>query len=104
MAGLEDLASLMGMQPQDKKKDAKKRGYDGTVMRIRVRTEKRRGKLITIAWGFQSKPRDLETLLAKCKAALGAGGQVTDNTLELQGDHKTRMIDLLKQEGYAATV
>lgn len=103
MAGLDDLASLMGIQPPDKKKDTKKRGFDGIVLRIRVRTEKRRGKLITIAWGFQSS-RGLEDLLAKCKRTLGAGGQVTDNTLELQGDHKTRMIDLLKAEGYAATL
>lgn len=103
MAGLDDLASLLGMQPPEKKKDTKKRGFDGIVLRIRVRTEKRRGKLVTIAWGFGSS-RGLEDLLAKCKRTLGAGGQVVDYTLEIQGDHKTRMIELLKAEGYAATL
>lgn len=103
MAGLDDLASLLGMQPPEKKKDTKKRGFDGQVLRIRVRTEKRRGKQITIAWGFGSA-RGLDDLLASCKRSLGAGGQVVDYTLELQGDHKTRLLELLKAEGYAATL
>jgi len=76
-------------------------GYDGLPYRIRVRVEKRRGKPITIVWGFQSNPKELDRLLALCKKQLGAGGQVTDNALELQGDHIQRIKDILISQGYA---
>ncbi len=90
----------MGVEPA-KTPDTKKRGYDGNVVVLKVRTEKRRGKLVTIAWGFQSKPKELEALLALCKKTLGAGGQVVDQSLEIQGDHVDRMKQLLKSEGWA---
>lgn len=98
--GLEDLGALMGMEPM-KPTDNKKRGYDGNIVVVKVRTEKRRGKLVTIAWGFESKPKELDALLAICKKTLGAGGQVVDNSLEIQGDHVERMKQLLKSEGWA---
>ncbi len=98
--GLEDLGALMGMEPK-KPTDNKKRGYDGNVVVVKVRTEKRRGKLVTIAWGFESKPKELDALLATCKKTLGTGGQVVDNSLEIQGDHVERMKQLLKSEGWA---
>jgi translation initiation factor 1 (eIF-1/SUI1) len=98
MPGLEDLASLLGMEPQ--KKDNQQKGYDGSAIRLKVRVEKRRGKPVTIVWGFQSRPRELDGLLGLCKKKLGAGGQVVDNTLELQGDHVQRVREVLVNEGY----
>ncbi|MCO6465766.1 MAG: translation initiation factor [Bradyrhizobiaceae bacterium] len=101
MPGLEDLAKLLGTEPSEAPKQSKKTGYDGKVVVLKVRVEQRRGKTVTIAWGFQSKPAELNALLAACKKKLGAGGQVTDNALELQGDHKERLREFLKAEGYA---
>jgi translation initiation factor 1 len=100
MPGLEDLGKLLGAEPTPTKKDDRKRGYDGQVIVLKVRVEKRRGKPVTIAWGFQSRPAELQALLATCKKTLGAGGQVTDNALELQGDHAIRLRELLIAEGY----
>jgi len=101
MPGLEDLGKMLGVEPTPKDKDNRKRGYDGQVMVLKVRIEKRRGKPVTIVWGFQSKPRELDDLLALCKKTLGAGGQVTDNAIELQGDHLVRVKEILKGAGYA---
>lgn len=98
MPGLEDLASLLGMESP--KKDSQTRGYDGEIVRLKVRVEKRRGKTVTIVWGFQSKPGELDRVLGICKKQLGAGGQVADNSLELQGDHAIRVRELLVDEGF----
>lgn len=101
MPGLDDLASLLGMEQPGK--DNKKQGYDGSTFRLKIRVEKRRGKPVTIVWGFQSKPEELDRLLAVCKKNLGAGGMVTDNALELQGDHLQRVREILVKEGYVVT-
>ncbi|MCX6140032.1 MAG: translation initiation factor [Candidatus Kapabacteria bacterium] len=105
MPGLEDLASLLGMPESDKNKptaktDDKRRGHDGQVLRLRVRMEKRRGKPVSIAWGFFSHPMELNRLLTLFKKTLGAGGQLVDQTIEMQGDHVERMKKVLEAEGY----
>jgi len=99
MAGLEDLGSMLGMEPS--KKPEKRKGYDGNTIRLRVRTEKRRGKLLSIIWGFKSHPMEMNRLLTLLKKQLGAGGQIVDATIELQGDHVARVIDILSGEGYS---
>lgn len=103
MADLKDLASLLGVTSTAKEQptDNRKRGYDGNVVRLKVRTEKRRGKVVTIAQGFQSHPKELHDLLALLKKTLGTGGQVTDNALELQGDHVERISAILLEHGWA---
>lgn len=101
MPGLDDLAKLLGKEGDAPKPSSKWHlGYDGNPMRIKVRTEKRRGKLITIAQGFQSRPAELQRLLAMAKARFGTGGQVTDNAFELQGDHVERLKEMLDAERY----
>lgn len=99
--GLEDLAALTGMTPAEPTKPTKKLGYDGKVVVVRVRTEKRRGKDVTIIWGFNSHPKELHDILATCKKTLGTGGQVTDNAIELQGNHVERAKDIVRAAGFA---
>lgn len=103
MPGLEDLASMLGMperKAEQASKTPKRVGHDGQVLRLRVRVEKRRGKPVTIAWGFFSHPAELNRLLSLMKKSLGAGGQIVDQTIEMQGDHVQRIKDLLIKEGY----
>lgn len=101
MPGLDELGSLLGMPEKPKHEDTKKRvGHDGQVLQLRVRTEKRRGKLITIVWGFFSHPMELNRLLTLFKKSLGAGGQLADQSIEMQGDHVDRIKRILIDEGY----
>lgn len=101
MPGLDDLANLLGTKGDAPKPSSKWHlGYDGNPMRIKVRSEKRRGKLVTIAQGFQSRPAELQRLLGLAKTRFGTGGQVTDNAFELQGDHVERLKELLDAERY----
>lgn len=101
MPGLDELGSLLGMLEKPKQDDTKKRvGHDGQVLQLRVRTEKRRGKLVTIVWGFFSHPMELNRLLTLFKKSLGAGGQIVDQSIEMQGDHIVRIKKILSDELY----
>ncbi|MFO0904886.1 MAG: translation initiation factor [Pirellulales bacterium] len=69
--------------------------------RARVQVEKRaRGKLVTVVRGLAAVDNDLPELLTHLKNACGAGGTVKDDELEIQGDHRDRVLGLLGKRGY----
>lgn len=69
--------------------------------RARVQVEKRaRGKLVTVVRGLGAQDNDLPALLTQLKSACGAGGTLKDDAIEVQGDHRTRIADLLAGIGY----
>ena len=100
MAGLKDLASMLGMEEPSEPKNEKKRGYDGNVVILKVRVEQKRGKKLTVISGFQSHPKELHDLLSSFKKTLGTGGKVTNNAIEIQGDHRERVIAVLEKENW----
>lgn len=68
----------------------------------RVRREKRRGKHVTVVSGLDPVATDLPALVKKLKTRFAAGGTVSDGELELQGDHREAVVELLKSMGYPA--
>jgi len=67
----------------------------------RVRTEKRKAKrIVTVIAGLSANESDLAGLLAKLKAACGAGGALEDENLVIQGDQADRAAAVLRQIGY----
>jgi translation initiation factor 1 len=68
----------------------------------RVRREKRRGKFVTVVAGLDPSATDLPALLKSFKKKCASGGTVTDDGLELQGDHRDSIVDALKSMGYPA--
>lgn len=73
--------------------------------RLRVRMEKngRGGKIVTIVAGFVGSEADLKELGKWLKGRLGVGGSVKEGEIIVQGDFKTRVIELLKSDGYTQT-
>jgi translation initiation factor 1 len=73
---------------------------------VRVQTSKsgRKGKIVTMITGFQSKSETLEKLLKQLKTQCGSGGTIKENTLEIQGDHKQKILQLLTEMGYKAKI
>lgn len=73
--------------------------------RLRVRMEKngRGGKTVTIVAGFVGSEADLKELGKWIKGRLGVGGSVKEGEIIVQGDFKTRVIELLKSDGYTQT-
>jgi len=68
-----------------------------THLSIRVE-ERRYSKPMTIVEGFQDE--DLDDLASELKAAVGAGGTTNDDSIEIQGDHRDRVPELLRDRGY----
>lgn len=69
---------------------------------LKVRKENRRGKTVSVVSGFDASATNLPELLGKLKSSLGAGGTVADGELEIQGDHRPRLVTLLVAMGYPA--
>jgi len=68
---------------------------------IKITTAKRRyGKVVTIIEGIDPTDIDLEELARFLKNRCAAGGTVKDGIIELQGDHKKKSIEALKEKGY----
>lgn len=68
----------------------------------RVRREKRRGKWVTVVTGLDGHATDLKRLAKDLKSKCAAGGSPTSDGLELQGDHRDRLVAALKAMGYPA--
>ncbi len=62
-------------------------------------TKKRYGKTVTIIEGI-SKDVDIKNVLKQLKTKLACGGTYKNNTVELQGDHKGRVKDILIKLGF----
>jgi len=73
-------------------------------LRIQASRSGRKGKTVTIITGFQSSAETLAKLLKQLKTQCGSGGTVKENSLEIQGDHRDKLLQLLIQLGYKAKI
>jgi len=71
--------------------------------RIAVKVDTRRyGKEVTIIEGLDPHEIDINELSSHLKSKLACGGTIKDRRIELQGNHKDRVKELLIKEGFAA--
>ena len=73
-------------------------------VRVQVSRKGRGGKTVTVISGFQSKPETLADLAKKLKAQCGTGGAAKEETIELQGDHAQKLVQLLTDLGYKTKI
>ncbi|MGQ4648491.1 translation initiation factor [Lyngbya aestuarii] len=73
-------------------------------LRVQASRKGRKGKTVTIISGFQTKPETLTELLKQLKSQCGSGGTVKEDTLEIQGDHGQKLVQVLTQMGYKAKI
>lgn len=73
-------------------------------LRVQASSKGRKGKTVTVITGFQAKPETLADLLKKLKTQCGAGGTVKENTIEIQGEHKQKLLEILKSLGYKVKI
>ena len=62
----------------------------------------RGGKGVSVITGLPLAPAALETLAKTLKKTCGAGGAVKDGRIEVQGDHRDRLVAELRKLGYDA--
>lgn len=65
------------------------------------RTSKGRGgKTVTLISNLRLSPDDQKTLAKHLKQTCGSGGTLKDGVIEIQGDHRDRLVAALQQLGY----
>ena len=70
------------------------------VVRVSRESKGRGGKTVTLVRGLALEPAALAELGKRLRSACGAGGTLKDGVLEVQGDHRDRVIALLHDEGF----
>lgn len=70
--------------------------------KIRILTDTRRyGKIVTVVDGFDTADIDMDDLARKLKTRCAAGGTYKDGRIELQGDHKKKVREVLEELGFS---
>jgi translation initiation factor 1 len=83
---------------------AHKNGRPTGPPRVRVGREVagRGGKGVSVISGLPLAAADLEALASRLKRLCGAGGAVRQGVIEIQGEHRDRLVAELRQLGYDA--
>ncbi len=71
-------------------------------LRVQVSRKGRKGKTVTEVTGFQHSPETLKDVLKTLKSQCGTGGTAKDQQLDMQGDHREKLVELLNKMGYNA--
>lgn len=72
------------------------------VVRVSRETKGRGGKAVTLVKGLALDDAALQALGKQLKAACGSGGTVKDGVIEVQGDHRDKVVETLKKHGHHA--
>lgn len=73
---------------------------DRIVARLRIEKAGRKGKTVTVVEGLPKNRVFLKGVAQELKRGCGTGGTVTDDRVELQGDHRDRLRELLRAKGW----
>lgn len=71
-------------------------------LRVQTSRKGRGGKTVTVISGFQASSEVLTALVKTLKTQCGTGGTVKENEIEIQGDHKQKLVEILVKLGYKA--
>ncbi len=70
------------------------------VVRVGRETKGRKGKGVTLISGVPLPPEELKALAKELKTRCGSGGTLKEGVIEIQGDHRDVLIELLKNRGW----
>ena len=70
------------------------------IVRVGRETKGRKGKGVTTIGGVPLPPEQLKQLAKELKQKCGTGGTLKDGVIEIQGDHRDALIELLKAKGW----
>ncbi len=72
---------------------------DGVVS-VSRETKGRKGKGVTLISGIPIHPEGLRALAKEFKQSCGSGGTVKEGVIEIQGDHRDAVMEMLIKKGY----
>jgi translation initiation factor 1 len=64
----------------------------------------RGGKTVTLVKNLVLSGQDLKALAKKLKAACGSGGTIKNGVIEIQGEHRQRIAEVLSKLGYKTKI
>lgn len=70
------------------------------IVRVGRETKGRKGKGVTLVSGVPLSCEELKVLAKELKQKCGSGGTLKDGVIEIQGDHRDLLIELLKAKGW----
>jgi translation initiation factor 1 len=70
------------------------------VAKLRMEKKGRGGKVVTVVFGLPNNAAFLKDLSQELKRACGTGGTATDDGVELQGDLRERVREVLLGKGF----
>jgi translation initiation factor 1 len=70
------------------------------VAKLRMEKKGRGGKTVTVVYDLPKNETFLKELAGELKRACGTGGSVADGAVEIQGDKRERLRDVLTKKGW----
>ena len=72
------------------------------VVRVSRQTKGRKGSGVCLITGLSLDEDELKVLAKELKKRCGAGGTIKDGVIEIQGDHRDVLVDVLVRLGFKA--
>ena len=60
----------------------------------------RKGKSVTLIKGLRMNPSELKAYAGKLKKKTGTGGSLKDGVVEIQGDYREKVSEILTRDGW----
>jgi translation initiation factor 1 len=71
------------------------------IVRVRREVQGRGGKTVTTIQGVPLPDAELRALATELKRSCGTGGTAKDGVIEIQGDHRERLVSELEARGFS---
>ena len=81
-------------------KEVPQRAKGDGIVRIQRQTSGRKGKGVCVITGLDLDDRNLMALASELKRKTGCGGSVKEGNIEIQGDHRDSLKQILEQKGF----
>ena len=81
-------------------RDKPKRPQGDGIVRIQRQISGRKGKGVCVISGLELDDAELKILAAELKKRSGVGGSVKNGTIEIQGDNRDLLKQVLEQKGF----
>ncbi|PHI38082.1 stress response translation initiation inhibitor YciH [Pseudoalteromonas sp. GCY] len=89
---------------KEPKQEVQGKVFKDSAVRIERQTKGRKGKGVMLVVGIDSEQHDLKKLAKTLKSKMGQGGAVKEGVIEIQGDDREKLKQLLEGQGFKVKI